>query len=131
MKFGIRELILVSGMIALLICSYLFVFTKANQKRETMQQDISPWKKELISLDQKTAGIDNMGRKIEELQRAIQFFAKKLPREREVETVLQEISPMAEANSLQTKTVKTLKTERGSSYCEQPMQLTLEGGFNG
>ena len=30
MKFGIRELILVSAMIALLISSHVFVFTKAN-----------------------------------------------------------------------------------------------------
>lgn len=131
MKFGIRELILVSAMIALLVCSYLFVFTKANEKRERMKTDIATWKKELISLDQKTAGIDNIGRKIEELQQAIAFFEQKLPQEREVDQILKEVWQMAEANSLQTKTVKTLKTERGPNYSEQPIQMNLAGDFDG
>ena len=131
MKFGIRELILVSAMIGLLACSYVFVFTKATAKRERMQQDVVTWRKELASLDQKTAGIDNIGRKIEELQRAISFFEKKLPQEKEVDKILKEVWQMAEANSLQTKTVKTLKSERGANYSEQPIQMNLAGDFNG
>jgi type IV pilus assembly protein PilO len=131
MKFGVRELILVSAMIALLVCSYLFVFAKANQKRERMKSDIAMWKKELVNLDQKTAGIDNIGRKIEELQQAIAFFEQKLPQEREVDQILKEVWQMAESNSLQTKTVKTLKTERGPNYSEQPIQMNLAGDFDG
>jgi type IV pilus assembly protein PilO len=131
MKFGIRELILVSAMIALLICSYLFVFTKANAKRVKMEQDIVTWRKEMANVDQKTAGKENIERRVAELQKAIDFFQQKLPKEREVEKILQEITPIAEANSLQCKSVKTLKTERGSSYCEQPIQLALEGEFRG
>ena len=38
---------------------------------------------------------------------------------------------MAEANSLQTKTIKTLKTERGPNYSEQPIDMSLAGDFNG
>jgi type IV pilus assembly protein PilO len=131
MKFGIRELVLVSAMIALLVCSYVFVFTKANAKREKMKAEIATWRKELANLDAKTAGIDNIGRKIEELQKAIQFFEKKLPQEREVDKILKEVWQMAEANSLQTKTVKTLKSERGPNYSEQPIQMNLAGDFNG
>ena len=37
MKFGIRELILVCAMIGLLVCSWLFVFKKANAEP-------NPWK---------------------------------------------------------------------------------------
>lgn len=131
MKFGIRELILVSAMIALLVCSYVFVFTKANAKRDKMKTEIAGWRKELTTLDQKTAGIDNIGRKIEDLQKAISFFEKKLPQEREVDKILKEVWQMAEANSLQTKTVKTLKSERGPNYSEQPIQMNLAGDFNG
>ena len=131
MKFGIRELILVSAMIGLLVCSYFFVFTKANAKREKLKAETTAWRKELANLDAKTAGIDNIGRKIEELQKAIQFFEKKLPQEREVDKILKEVWQMAEANSLQTKTVKTLKNERGPNYSEQPIQMNLAGDFNG
>jgi Tfp pilus assembly protein PilO len=38
---------------------------------------------------------------------------------------------MAEANSLTTKTVRTMKSERCASYSEQPIQMSLAGDFNG
>jgi type IV pilus assembly protein PilO len=131
MKFGIRELILVTAMIALLVCSYVFVFTKANAKRDKMKAEVATWRKELSTLDQKTAGIDNFSRKIDDLQKAILFFEKKLPQERDVEKILKEVSQMAEANSLQSKMIKPLKSERGGNYSEQTIQMNFAGDFNG
>ena len=131
MKFGIRELILVSAMVALLICSYFFVFAKSNAKRESLKKDITQWRTELANLNQATAGIDDVGKKTEEFQKAIEFFENKLPAEKEMDKILKEVWQMAEANSLQTKTVKTLKAERGPNYSEQPIQMSLCGDFNG
>src|SRR5450432_4878557 len=125
MKFGIRELVLVSAMIGLLVCSYFFVFAKSNQKRQALRDEIASKRLALADLKQATAGIDDLGKKIEELQKAIDFFEKKLPQEREVENILKEISPMAEANSLQIRTIKPLKTDRGPNYSEEPIQITL------
>jgi len=131
MKFGFRELILVCAMIGLLACAYFFVFSKANAKRADLQREIESKRKALGNLTQATAGIDDLGRKIDELQRAITFFESKLPQEKEIDKILKEVSQMADANSLQTRTVKMLKSERGSSYSEQPIQLSLSGDFNG
>lgn len=131
MKFGIRELILVCAMVGLLICSYTFVFKKANTKREDLKVEIGTKQKALTNLRQATAGIDDMGHKIDELQRAISFFESKLPQEREIDKILREISQMADQNSLQTKTVKMLRSERGPSYSEQPISVLLSGDFNG
>ena len=131
MKFGIRELILVSAMVGLLICSYFFVFAKRNAKREALKSEMESRRQVLVNLKQATSGIDDLGKKIDELQQAISFFEKKLPQEKEVDKILKEVWQMAEANSLQTKTVKTLKTERGANYSEQPIQMTLAGDFNG
>jgi len=131
MKFGIRELILVSAMVALLICSYFFVFAKSNAKRESLKKDITQWRTELANLNQATAGIDDVGKKTEEFQKAIEFFENKLPAEKEMDKILKEVWQMAEANSLQTKTVKTLKSERGPNCSEQPIQMNLAGDFYG
>ena len=131
MKFGIRELILVSAMVALLICSYFFVFAPSTKKREGLKSEMESRRQALVNLKQATSGIDDLGKKIEELQQAISFFEKKLPQEKEVDKILKEVWQMAEANSLQTKTVKTLKSERGPNYSEQPIQMTLAGDFNG
>jgi len=131
MKFGVRELVLVCAMVGLLAAAYFFVFSKANVKRAELQKEIESKRTALKNLTQATAGVDDLGRKIDELQKAITFFESKLPQEREIDKILKEVSQMADANSLQTKTVKMLKSERGPSYSEQPIQLSLAGDFNG
>ena len=131
MRFGIRELIFVSLMIALLISTWVFVFRKASTRRQQKLAEIEAWDGQLNNLRRASSGIDDMGRKITELQKAIDFFASKLPAAKEMDKVLTEVSQMADANSLQSKTVKSLKTERGRSYSEQSIQMNLTGDFNG
>lgn len=131
MRFGIRELIFVSLMLGLLVSTWIFVFKKADARRTSKLNDIEQWDKQLNNLRRASSGIDDMGRKIAELQKAIDFFASKLPAAKEMDKVLTEVSQMADANSLQSKTVKSLKTERGISYSEQSIQMSLSGDFNG
>src|SRR5204862_4771263 len=65
------------------------------------------------------------------MQKVINFFEYKLSKEKEVEEMVKEVWQMAEANSLQTKAIKTAKSERGANYSEQPIQMSLSGDFNG
>jgi type IV pilus assembly protein PilO len=130
MKFGIRELIFVILIIGVLGLAYP-VFARAKAKRESLKKDTATKRTALANLKQATAGIEDVEKKIEELQNAISFFEKKLPAEKEVDKVLKEVWQMAEANSLQTKTVKTLKSDKGPNYSEQPISMTLSGDFNG
>lgn len=131
MKFGFRELLFFVVMLAFLGSTYFFVFAKANQKREALRVEILHKQQALADLRQSTAGIDDLNKKIKDLQEAIAFFESKLPQEKEFDKILKEVSQMAEANSLQTKTVRTLKQERCSNYSEQPIQMSLTGNFNG
>src|SRR5215212_7017084 len=128
MKFGIREVIFVVVMLGLLGSTNYFVFTKANKKKQDLLSEIRNKQTALSNLQAATAGIEDLNRKIEELQQAITFFESKLPQEKEVDKILKEVWQMAEANSLVTK---TLRTERGPSYSEQPIELSLQGDFNG
>src|SRR5215208_4007309 len=131
MKFGIREVIFVVVMLGLLGSTNYFVFTKANKKKQDLLTDIRQKQTALSNLQAATAGIDDLNRKIEELQQAITFFESKLPQEKEVDKILKEVWQMAEANSLQTKTIKTMRTDRGANYSEQPIQMNLAGDFEG
>jgi type IV pilus assembly protein PilO len=131
MKFGIREVIFVLILLGLLGSTNYFVFAKSNKRKAERLADIHTKQSALGNLQQATAGISDLNRKIDELQKAITFFEGKLPQEKEVDKILREVWQMAEANSLQTKTVKTLKAERGPSYSEQPISMSLSGDFNG
>ncbi len=131
MKFGLRELLFFTVMLGLLAATYFFVFTKANQKRMALRAEILKKQQALNELRISTAGIADLDAKVRDLREAIKYFESKLPQEREFDKILREVSQMAETNSLQTKTVRTLKSERCAGYSEQPIQMSLTGNFNG
>ena len=72
-----------------------------------------------------------MNVKIDELSSAIKFFEQKLPQEKDVGDILQQVWDMAKTNSLQSKTVKPDKAETGPNYSELPIQMSLSGDFKG
>ncbi len=131
MKLGIRELIFFSVMIGLLACTYFMVYKRAADRREQKLIQIAERERQMENLRQITAGIEDLDGKVAELQEAISFFESKLPQEREVGSVLDEVSQIALANSLETRTFRTLRAERNANYSEQPIQMTLTGDFNG
>ena len=130
MKLGIRELLFFVVMIGLVVaCGSLF--NKSRLKRDWYLTDTASKRKVLNDLKQSTSGVVDWNQKIAELKQAITFFESKLPQEKEIDKILKDIWQMAEANTLQTKTVKTLKTERAANYSEQPIEMSLSGDFNG
>ena len=131
MKFGIREIIFVVVLLGLLGCSYFLVLTKAQQKVQAQERKIEEKQKALSDLERATAGVSNVDRKVEELQEAIKFFEKKLPQEREMDLILKEVWQMAEQNKLSTRTIRTMKSQRGAAYSEQPIEMNLSGDFAG
>lgn len=130
MKFGIRELLFFALMVGLVVASS-FVLQKSRAKTQAMRADTATKQRELADLKQSTAGIVNWTQKFAELKQAISFFEGKLPQEKEIDKILKEVWQMAEANALQTRTVRTMRTERGASYSEQPIEMSLAGDFNG
>jgi Tfp pilus assembly protein PilO len=131
MKFGIRELIFVAVMIGLLGSSYFLVFSKANEKRLTIEAEIETKQKSLADLERARVGIDDLKKKIDELQEAIVFFEGKLPASREMDKVLEEVTKLARDNGLEQRTFKTGKSQRAANYSEQPIEMTLAGDFEG
>lgn len=131
MKLGLREIIFFMLMLGLLGSTWYFVLKRNNEKRLDAIQRIEKREKDLANLRVKTAGIEDFGTKLAELQKAIDFFNSKLPAEKEVDSVLKEVWQMAESNALQTRTVRQLPVQRAANYNEQPMQMTLSGDFNG
>jgi type IV pilus assembly protein PilO len=131
MKFGIREIIFIVVMLGLLGCSYFLVLTKAQQKVQAQERKIEEKQKALADLDRATAGVADIDRRVADLQEAIKFFEKKLPQEREMDLILKEVWQMAEQNHLTTKTIRTMKSVRGASYSELPIEMNLSGDFAG
>ena len=130
MKFGVRELLFVCVLLGIGFLAFSD-FRKRDAERRDLEGDTSKIRAELVQLKEATAGIEDLGRKIDDLQKAIDFFESKLPAEKEMDKILAEVSQMADANALQTRTVRTLKSERTANYSEQPIQMAISGDFNG
>jgi type IV pilus assembly protein PilO len=130
MKIGIREILFLAALFALLGGAW-FIFSDRSAARTQRLAGMEAKQVKLANLRQSIAGIDDLGRKIEELQQAIHFFESKLPQEKEVDKILKDVWDFADANNLQTRTIRTLRGERAANYSEQPIQMNLSGDFQG
>jgi len=130
-KFGNRELFFTVVMLGLLAGSYFLGFAKQNERRLAKQADIDNRRRSLTELQEATAGVRDVEKKIDELQRATSVFESKLPQAKEIETILKEVWQLAESHNLTTKTVRTLESHRLNGYSEQPIEMSLNGDFNG
>jgi len=131
MGFGIKEIALAGVLGAMMAGAYVLKFKVSDARQQTLREDTKAKQKALADMQQATAGIDDLNAKIAKLQKAIEFFESKLPQEKEMDKILREVAQKAEANSLTTKMVKTLKSERFTRYSELPIEMTLAGNFNG
>src|SRR5215213_4902626 len=131
MKFGIREISFVVVMLGLLGAIYFLVWDKAQTKIAAMERKTEDKVKALSDLEKATSGVSDVDKKVAELEEAIKFFEKKLPQERDIDQILKEVWEMADKNQLTTKTIKTMKSQRGAAYSEQPIEMSLSGNFSG
>jgi len=130
-KFGNREVVFTLVMLGLLAGSYFLGFAKQNERRLAKQAEIDSRRRSLAELQEATAGVRDVEKKIDELQRATSVFEAKLPQAKEIETILREVWQLAESHNLTTKTVRTLESHRLNGYSEQPIEMSLSGDFNG
>lgn len=130
MKLGIREIIFVMLMVGMLGWAYYEV-RREGTKTKAMEAEMAVKRKALADVRSSTSGIKDVEKKIEELQEAIKFFESKLPKEKEVDKILEGVTAKAKEHKLNTKTFKTMKIDNLAGYSEQPIQMTLSGDFKG
>jgi type IV pilus assembly protein PilO len=131
MKFGIRELLFILVLLGVLGSAYFFIFSRANARIAALDGDTLSKQRTLADLKNATSGIEDMGRKIDEIQTAIEYFHNKLPPQREVDTILQQVSQISQSSGLATHTVKPDKSTTNANYSEEPIELSLSGSFEG
>ena len=137
MKLGLRELAFVVILAAIPLGAWRFVFRPHNAHNAEMRREIELKQEKLKALDRATGTIGSLKEEIAALTKAVAFFESKLPSEKEIHKVLQEVWRLAEANRLITKSIRTLDakmagfTTTASSHREQPIAVKLQGDFKG
>ena len=131
MRFGWRQLIFVLVLLMMPVAAYFSVFKPRNAQIAEAQGEIQRKLAKLRQLEQATRSIEDLGREIEKLAGAIEMFEQKLPAEREVEVVLQQVWELASKHGLTPKSVRTDRPVTSSQYSELPIKMVIVGDFDG
>ncbi len=108
MKFSIREIILVALTVAIPVGAWWTVYRPNNARNVAMTKEVEARQAKLQELNRVTGTIGDLKMEIASLEKAIQFFRSRLPTEKEIDKVLQEVWRLAESNNLSTKSIRTL-----------------------
>jgi Tfp pilus assembly protein PilO len=130
-KFGLRELIFLIVLVAVPAASLLYVFRPHNERIEAAMEEIREKEAELVQLERLPEELGSIGEAIEEGRELIAMIEGKLPTERNVDQILDQVWQVTVGNGLTVKSVKTEKVQNEGLYRELPLVMVVEGDFDG
>jgi type IV pilus assembly protein PilO len=131
MRFGPRTLLFLVLLLAMPIAAYQFMFKPLNKEKDEAIRETARKEQKLQDLAGAMARTKDLPAEIESLKKAIALLESRLPEQKEMDRVLQEISEKAKTNKLTVKSVRNQKSVQGPSYSEQPIKMVIEGAFPG
>ncbi len=131
MRFGLRESLFMLLLLAMPVAAYFFVFAPRNVQIAEAREEIRQKEVKLQQLEAATRSIEDLGQEIDKLSQTIEVFEAKLPAQREVEVILQQVWEMATRHKLVPKSVRTDKPVTASRYSELPIKMVIVGDFDG
>jgi type IV pilus assembly protein PilO len=129
MQFGIRTLLFVMMLVGMMIFSYAVLFKPLRQQREDAIADTRQKRETLEALSGTMKDNKDMSAEIEKLKTAIGYLEGKLPKDTEMDHVLQDVWKAAKDNNLNIKSVRNGKSAEGTTYSAQPIRMVVEGPF--
>jgi Tfp pilus assembly protein PilO len=130
MNFGIRELIFLVVLLAMPMSSYWFVFKPQNEEIAQAKKEIEQKELMLEKLEAATSQAVELAARIGEIQSGITTVEARLPNDKEVDRVLQQVSDLAKEHRLKVPRFKPMKTVNSGRYKEKPIEVQAEGYFD-
>jgi Tfp pilus assembly protein PilO len=131
MKLSSSSIWFTGAVLALLAGAHFLFVRPANRQRDALQEDTARKQAAAASFDRSADSFRALGGKVDALRPALALFDSRLSAGGDTNKVLEEIWRLADANSLQTRTVKTPSDRRTESFREQEIELSLSGNFSG
>lgn len=134
----VRQGVFVLLLLGIVVGAWYFLFHPRDLEDQQMRMAIAAKQRQLQKLNRATATIGNLKEEIANLDKAIQFFQSKLPNEKEMDKVLEEVWRLAENNNLTTKGIYATRSNgtspfvpAGATQIEQPIKMEFVGDFMG
>lgn len=131
MRFGFRELLFILVLVALPVIAWMTAFEPMNLAIAEAEREMLTKQQKLQQLQLATSRVDDLGREIDKLTKAIEVFEAKLPAEKEVEVILKEVWQVAAKHELKPRSVRADKPIKAARYSELPLKMIIVGDFDG
>jgi Tfp pilus assembly protein PilO len=127
----VRQLGFIIVMVAVPLVCWYFVFQPQNALIDSVQEDIQTRQEKLDEVEAMAADLEDLESIVQNGLHAIELIESKLPRQQDVESILEQVWQNARANGLVVKSVRSKKPVTAMVYMEQPLDVELEGPFEG
>lgn len=131
MRFGVREFIFILVLMAVPVASFFLVFKPQNERINQARQEILVKQTQMDRLAAITDRLDDLGLAIANGRESIQLIEQKLPDEEGVDDILQRVWQIAKRNRQTVKSIKSRKKVPAAYYMELPLEMVMEGNFDG
>lgn len=118
-------------LLGMLLASYFLLVLPKNRAMAAARNEIENRRGWLQLLEVEMTKLENSRRRVQHLEKAISAFEDRLPREGEVDVILREVWLIADASGLKTQRIKTQKSRRQGPYNVLPIEMSLQGPFEG
>lgn len=131
MRVGIREAIFFVVLLAVPVIALFYVIRPTNAEIQQALAEIDVKQTRLDDLEEMTSKLDDLSLAIEKGRESIRQIEQKLPSEEGVDDILEQVWLIAKSNRLTVKGIESDKAEPTATYFELPLNMVVEGEFNG
>lgn len=130
MSTASRKIVFFILLVGMVYVSYAYMIKPANQHLTEAKAKVDQKQGKLRELDQAAASAEDLAQQLAKVEEAIQVFESKLPSESEIETILRDITVIAQKHGVESKKIRTLGIKERHGCFEQSLEMELSGNFN-
>jgi type IV pilus assembly protein PilO len=131
MRIGLREAFLLAVLLALPLASWWLVFRPQNSEIAQARREIEHKRAMLAKVQETTTRTTDLAKENEDIRGRIQAIEATLPTDKEVDTIVRQVSELAVAAGLDAPGIKSEKPIPAAMYMEQPLKMKMNGEFTG
>ena len=125
-----RKVVFFVLLVGLAYVAYAYMIRPANRHLAKQQVSVEQKLTKLRELEEATEAAEDLSKQLDELEEAVAFFESKLPPKSEIDTVLKDVTVIAQKHGLTSKAIRALDMKTKNGYIEQPLKMELHGNFN-
>lgn len=131
MRFGLRELGLLIVLLSIPVASYYMLFKPQNLAIEQTRAKLDHKEQMLAKLRERTSRNADLARENEMYEQRILEVEAQLPKGKELDRIVRQVSDIARGAGLSSPSMQTEKPVQAALYMEQPLKITTGGEWSG